>query len=229
MEAIDVSPTNSEPITSKDKPITMEYEDNFEASQYYDEEKDVAVQQHQLAIAPSSEVDENVMVQVKQTFYNEFRPIYLIAREGCSQMLDRNVYSRYVNIVKTYPILPKDDRDPYRKNIYNKIEIGHGVEGDNLHHNGEKVAVYECFFDIIKLAHVQLEHARDPGKVYNHIKEVWYGVTEKACQLYISICPECLPMTRINTKAKMNPLSMIFSDTIGQRTFQLPCKWKMIS
>jgi hypothetical protein len=56
MEAIDVSPTKSEQMTSKDEPITMDYEDNFEASQCYDEEEDVAVQQHQLAIALGSEV-----------------------------------------------------------------------------------------------------------------------------------------------------------------------------
>jgi hypothetical protein len=77
--------------------------------------------------------------------------------------------------------------------------------------------VYERFYDIIKSAHVQLGHARDPRKVYNHIKEDWYGVTEKACQIFISLCPECLPVTRITTKAKMNPLNMIMSDTIGRR------------
>jgi hypothetical protein len=60
----------------------MEYEANFEASQCYDEEEDVDVQQHHLAIDPGSEVDENVMVQVKQIFYDEFRPIYQKAREG---------------------------------------------------------------------------------------------------------------------------------------------------
>jgi hypothetical protein len=137
-------------MTSKDEPITMDYEDNFEASQCYDEEEDVAVQQHQLAIAPGSEVDENVMVQVKQIFYDEFCPIYQKAREGRSQMLDKNIYRRYVNTVRTYPMLPKDDRDPYRRSIHNNFEIGHGVEGDNLYHDGKKVAVYECFFDIIK-------------------------------------------------------------------------------
>jgi hypothetical protein len=62
---------------------------------------------------------------------------------------------------------------------------------------------------------VQLGHARDPRKVYNHIKEDWYGVTEKACQIYISLFPECLPVTRMTTKAKMSPLNMILSDTIG--------------
>jgi hypothetical protein len=67
-------------------------------------------------------------------------------------MLD--IYSRYINIVRTYPMLPKDDRDPYRKSIHNKFEIGHGVERDNLYRNGKKVAVYECFFYIIKSAHV---------------------------------------------------------------------------
>jgi hypothetical protein len=112
MEAIVVSPTNSEPITSKDKHVTMEYEDTFEASPHYDEEEDVDVQQHHLAISPGSKVDENVMVQVKQIFYDEFCPIYQKAREACSQMLDKNVYSRFVNIVRMYPMLPKDDRDP---------------------------------------------------------------------------------------------------------------------
>jgi hypothetical protein len=56
-----------------------------------------------------------------------------------------------------------------------------------LYLNGKKVAVYECFFNIIKSAHAQFGHTRDPRKVYNHIKEEWYGVTEKACQIYISI------------------------------------------
>jgi hypothetical protein len=72
-------------------------------------------------------------------------------------------------------MLPKDDKDPYKKSIYNKFEIGHGVEGDNLYQDGEKVAMYKRFFDIIKAAHVQLGHARDPRKVYNHMKEDWYG------------------------------------------------------
>ncbi len=174
MEAFGVSPTNSEPRTSKGETITMEYEDNFKASQHYDEEEDVAMQHHQLAIAPGSEVDESVMVQMKQIFYDEFHPIYQKAREGCSQMLDKNIYSRYINIVRTYPMLPKDDRDPYRKSMYNKFEVGHDVEGDNLYHIGKKVAVYERFFKIIKSAHVQLGHARDPrrGLVWSNRKSV---------------------------------------------------------
>ena len=182
-----------------------------------DEEENVEPQQHHYTIAPGSEVDENVMMQVKRFFYDEFYHIYQKAREGHSQMVDSNIYRRYVNIVRTFPMLPKDDRDPYRKSIYNKFEIGHGVEGDNLYRDGKKVAVYERFYDIIKSAHVQLGHARDPSKVYNHIKEDWYGVTEKACQIFISLCPECLPATRITTKAKMNPLNMILSETIGRR------------
>ena len=88
------------------------------------------------------------------------------------------------------------------------------MEGDNLYQDGKKVVMYERFFDIIKAAYVQLGHAIDPRKVYNHIKEDWYGVTEKACSRYISLCLECLPAIRITTKAKMNPLNMILSDTV---------------
>jgi hypothetical protein len=96
------------------------------------------VQQHQYAIAPGSEVDENVMVHVKQIFYDEFHPIYQKAREGHSQMLDKNIYIRYIYIVRMYPMLPKNDRDPHRKSINKKFEKGHGVEGDNLYREGEK-------------------------------------------------------------------------------------------
>jgi hypothetical protein len=99
------------------------WEDNFEASQCNDEEENVEPQQHHYTIAPGSEVDKNVMAHVKHIFYEEFCPIYQKAREGHSQMVDKNVYNRYVNIVRTYPMLPKDDRDPYRKSIYNKFEI----------------------------------------------------------------------------------------------------------
>jgi hypothetical protein len=89
IEAMDVSPTKSEPTISKDEPALMDYEDNFEASQHNDEEVNVEQQQLHYIIAPGSEVDENVMAHVEQIFYEEFRPIYEKAREGRSQMVDK--------------------------------------------------------------------------------------------------------------------------------------------
>jgi hypothetical protein len=46
IEAIDVSPTKSEPTISNDEPILMDYDDNFEALQHNDEEENVEQQQH---------------------------------------------------------------------------------------------------------------------------------------------------------------------------------------
>ncbi len=128
MENENVSLNKSEQVNATDEPITKDYDSNFDATKNNDEVEDVVVQQHHYVISPGSEVDVDVMVHVKEMFHNVVYPIFEKARAGHSQMLDELIYNKYVHIVRTYPMLPIDDKDPYTN-----FEIGHGVEGDNLY------------------------------------------------------------------------------------------------
>ena len=63
--------------------------------------------------------------------------------------------------------------------------------------SGRKVAVFENVFDIIDLAHHQIGHARDIRKNKGTVDSTWYGVPEQAVRVYLSLCPECQPASRI--------------------------------
>ena len=76
-------------------------------------------------------------------------------------------------ITALFPIFLKQ----FRKNSQ-LYRVGKGSD------RGYQIATYENVFDIIDEAHVKLGHVRDCRTMYNHIKKVWYGVTEKNIKLY---------------------------------------------
>ena len=84
-------------------------------------------------------------------------------------------------------------------------------KGHNL-----KVVTKEQMFAIIMDTHKKLAHARDVRKIYNDIRQKWYGITQDDVKLALGLCPICFA-SRVKIKAKQAPLRMILSVTIGKR------------
>ncbi len=72
-------------------------------------------------------------------------------------------------------------------------------------------------FDIIHDTHLHLAHARDPRPHKTHIDKVCWGVTERAIQVYIGICPECLRKHKPVMPNNLKQLKFLFSKTISSR------------
>ena len=82
---------------------------------------------------------------------------------------------------------------------------------------GQKMAVYEDAFDIMFQTHQALGHSRDDRKNKVEIEKEFYGITEGCINLFISICPKCIPNSQPIMAAKRAPLKFILSATIGVR------------
>jgi hypothetical protein len=74
----------------------------------------------------------------------------------------------------------------------------------------KKVALYEHLFLIIHDTHLHF-----PRPHNTHIDKVWRGVIERAIQVYIGICPECLRKHKPVMPNNLKQLKFIFFKTIG--------------
>lgn len=83
--------------------------------------------------------------------------------------------------------------------------------------SNRKIVLKNDLFDIINRCHsFQLKHGKDPRPVHGAIKQDYYGITEEDIKTFISLCPICTA-SRNKISAKMQPLKMILSSTVGKR------------
>ena len=81
-----------------------------------------------------------------------------------------------------------------------------------------KVPQYESVYDIIQRSHYQANHNGNGRTLCGKLcKEHWWGLSQKVCELFISVCPICSVAAISKVKAKQQPLKMILTEFIGQR------------
>jgi hypothetical protein len=182
------------------------------------------------SIVPApSDSNVSILKSMRAQFYSIYGEVYNKIKEGGTTTITKDRYDEVVQNLRQYRTTEKKTQD--MKNNYKRYSLGTQVRNNELFRRikvvkkprGEvtevlkKVAWYENLFDIIHDTHLHLAHARDPRPHKTHIDKVWWGVTERAIQVYIGICPECLRKHKPVMPNNLKQLKFIFSETIGSR------------
>jgi uncharacterized membrane protein YgcG len=159
---------------------------------------------------------ERAVAEMKRNFYATYAPIYE-KTQVCSNLITQKKYDFFVRTLKHLPSKQKGTVTQEDRRISRKYTLGNNVAGNELYRDGLRVPTYEGIFDIIWEAHAHISHQRCIRRNKAQIKLQWYGVPESACRIFLSMCMECMTSRKPSAKAKMNPLNMILSESVGSR------------
>jgi len=152
----------------------------------------------------------------KQQFYSLVDK-RLAEMKTTSKLPTETQYNEYLQLLRTWEPKAKRTKKDYRIEIKYCLVAGPDSAALRKKDSMQKVATYESVFDIIHSKHEKISHARDTRKNKAAVEEEFYGVTQDVIDIYLSVCPKCAGSTKVIKAAKLNPLKMIYSPSIGCR------------